>query len=200
MIQSLEQRLAAMLRAIVPVFGLCTFSLIGGCNSFDFGPGEVDQDPGTQFAEVKCITSHYDENYSYGFDLPAEAESVRTKNESNSLTNAFWTLEDPDGLVQIMTRVQAASSDSSLETSVRFANNLAMASGADVLAEDEVVLSNGRNAIQSITQFDGLTTLRVQDMVGSRMFTLEAIVDDSARTPELYEKVSAIVLSLCIDK
>jgi len=193
-------RTPAPLQATLSVLGLCAFGFICGCGSFNFGPGQVDQDPGTQFAEVKCTTIHYDETYNFGFALPAQAESVRTKNESNSLSNSQWTLADPDGLVQIVTRVQAASADATLTTSVRFTNSLAMASGADLLAEDEVVLSNGRNAIQSTTQFDGFTTLRVQDLVGSRMYTLEVIVDDSARTPELYEKVTAIVQSLCVDE
>jgi hypothetical protein len=168
---------------------------LGGCNGvFPGGTG----DGGTQFSEAGCGSSYTDPAFDYGFELPAEAEMIRTKNESNSLTNSVWTFTDGEALINVITRVQAASADADLGTVVSFTNDLSVSAGADLLGEEEVILANGSTAILTTIRFDGLTTFRVETLSNSRMYTVEAVVEESARTADLDDLLSDIVLSLCV--
>jgi len=124
---------------------------------------------------------------------------VRTKNESNSLTNSLWTITESGALINLITRVQAASADASLGTVVTFANDLSVSAGADLLSEEEVALSNGGEGMQTIVRFDGLTTFRVQALSNSRLYTVEAVVEESARTTDIDGLLADIVLSLCVE-
>lgn len=175
---------------------LLASGLIVGCNGFP--PSGNGQENPTQFSETACAVGYYDEAYGYGFELPADAELIRTKNETNSLSNSLWTIEISGALVNIITRVQVASDDASLGTLVSFENDLAVAAGAD-LSEEEVSLSNGGVGIQTIARFDGLTTFRVQALAHSRLYEVEAIVEASAASGDIAETLSELVMSLCID-
>ncbi len=182
-----------------PALGLalCALGLSGGCNGF-FPADPGDQNP-TDFAGIEgCATSYEDGNYDYGFDLPADAELVRTKNESNSLTNSLWTISESGALINIITRVQGASADASIGAVVSFANDLSVAAGADLLSEEEVELSNKAVGIQTIIRYDGLTTFRVQALSKARLYVVEAVVEESARNADIDELLSGIGLSLCI--
>lgn len=184
-------------RFVVLGLAISALGVTAGCNGFIPG-GDSDPNP-TQFSEVEgCATSYADERYNYGFDLPADAELVRTKNESNSLTNSLWTITESGALINIITRVQSASADASVGTVVAFANDLAVSAGADLLSEEEVELSNENVGIQTIIRFDGLTTYRVQALSDARQFLIEAVVEESARTADIDALLSDIVLSLCI--
>lgn len=178
---------------------LSVLSLAGGCNGF-FPGGNSGPDNPTEFSETQaCATDYSDDEYSYGFDLPADAELIRTKNETNSLTNSLWTITESGALINIITRVQAASQDASLGTVVSFANDLSVSAGADLLSEEEVTLSNGGKGIQTIIRFDGLTTFRVQAMSNARLFVVEAVVEESARTADIDALLSEMVLSICVE-
>lgn len=168
---------------------------LASCNGvFPGGPG----DDGTQFSEAGCGTSYIDDRYDYGFELPDDATLVRTKNESNSLTNSLWTREEGDALINIITRVQGASADADLGTVVSFANNLAISTGADLLGEEEIVLANGESAILTTIRFDGLTTFRIQTLSNSRMYLVEAVIEEAARTADIDDAMLDVVLSLCV--
>lgn len=178
---------------------LGALSLAAGCNG-TFPLGNFGPDNPTEFSEAEgCATVYSDEEFGYGFDLPADAELIRTKNESNSLTNSLWTFTESDSLINIITRVQAASEGASLGTLVTFANDLSVSAGADLLSEEEVDLSNDGSGIQTTIRFDGLTTFRVQALSGTSLYTVEAVVEESARTADLDSLLLAVVLSLCVD-
>lgn len=184
-------------RTLALSLALSALGLSGGCNGF-VPADPVDQNP-TDFAGIEgCATSFEDEDYGYGFDLPADAEIVRTKNESNSLTNSLWTITESGALINIITRVQAASADASIGAVVSFANDLSVAAGADLLSEEEVELSNEAVGIQTIVRYDGLTTFRVQALSKARLYVVEAVVEESARNADMDELLSGIVLSLCV--
>ena len=187
-------------QSIALALSLSVLGLAGGCNGY-FSGGNSGQDNPTQFSETEdgCATDYSDEEYNYGFDLPADAELVRTKNESNSLTNSLWTITESGALINIITRVQAASQDALLGTVVTFANDLSVSAGADLLSEEQVTLSNGGEGIQTIVRFDGLTTFRVQALSNVRLFLVEAVVEESARTAEMDSLLSGIVLSFCVE-
>lgn len=175
---------------------LCLAGLLAGCNGFV--PGGNTQDNPTQFSETACAVGYYDEAYSYGFELSSDAELVRTKNDSTALTNSLWTLELDGALINVLTRVQSASSDASLGDLVGLSNDLAVAAGAD-LSEEEVTLSQGLVGIQTIEHFDGLTTYRVQALSHSRLYEVEAIVEDAANSEDVAATLSELVLSICVD-
>lgn len=168
---------------------------LAGCNVLFPGDGNDD---GTQFSETGCGTSFSDQEYDYGFGLPADAELVRTKNESDSLTNSLWTLAEGDSLINIITRVEAASADAELGTVVSFANDLSVSAGADLLSEEEIVLANGDAGIQTTIRFDGLTSFRVQALANSRLYTVEAVIEEAARSSDNDELLLDVVQSLCI--
>jgi|CXWL01.1.fsa_nt_gi hypothetical protein len=173
--------------------------LAGGCNGF-FPGGNSGQDNPTEFSETQeCATAYSDAEFHYGFDLPSDAELVRTKNESNSLTNSLWTITESGALINIITRVQAASQDAVLGTVVTFANDLSISAGADLLSEEEVTLSNGGEGIQTTIRFDGLTTFRVQSLSNARLFVVEAVIEEAARTADMDSLLAATVLSLCVE-
>jgi hypothetical protein len=181
------------------VLTLSALSLAVGCNGFLPG-GTSGQGNSTEFSRTDgCATAYFDNEFNYGFDLPADAELIRTKNESNSLTNSLWTITESGALINIITRVQAASQHASLATVVSFANDLSVSAGADLISEEEVTLSNGGEGFQIIIRFDGLTAFRVQALSDARLFHVEAVVEESARTADMDAVLSEIVLSLCIE-
>jgi len=169
---------------------------LGGCNAVI--PGGSGNDDGTQFSETGCGSSYTDQAYDYGFDLPTDATLVRTKNETSSLTNSLWTITESKALINIKTRVEGASADADLGTVVSFSNDLAVLGGADLLAEEEVVLGDGDAGIQTTLRFDGLTTFRVQALANSRLYSVEAVIQEADRTAETDQLLSDIVLSLCV--
>jgi hypothetical protein len=184
-------------RTLALGLALSALGLSAGCNGF-FPADPADQNP-TDFAGIEgCATSYEDEDYGYGFDLPADAELGRTKNESNSLTNSLWTITESGALINIITRVQGASADASIGAVVSFANDLSVAAGADLLSEEEVELSNEAVGIQTIIRYDGLTTFRLQALSDARLYVVEAVVEESARTAEIDALLGDIVLSLCV--
>jgi hypothetical protein len=177
---------------------LSAAALGAGCNGF-VPPTTAPGNNPTEFSEIEgCATSYSDSEYNYGFDLPAEASIVRTKNETNSLTNSLWTLTQADSLINIVTRVQGASAGADLGTLVAFANDLSVSAGADLLVEEEAGLANAGQGMQTIVRFDGLTTFRVQALFGNHLYTVEAVVEEEARTPEMDAFLAGIGLSLCI--
>ena len=171
---------------------------LGGCNALL--PGGSGNDDGTQFSETGCASSYQDQVFDYGFDLPANSTLVRTKNDSNSLTNSLWTITEKSSLINIVTRVEGGSADADLGTVVSFSNDQAVSAGADLLAEEEVVLPNGGSGIQTTLRYDGLTKFRVQAMANSKIYSVEAVIQESDRTEESDIMLSDIVLSLCIGK
>lgn len=184
-------------RSIALGLALSALGFSGGCNGFF--PADSGEDNPTEFSAIDgCATSYGDEDYHYGFDLPAGAELIRTKNESNSLTNSLWTITESGALINIISRVQGASADATLGAVVSFANDLSVSAGADLLSEEEVALSNEGIGIQTIIRYDGLTTYRVQALSDSHLYVVEAVVEESARTADIDALLGEIVLSLCV--
>jgi hypothetical protein len=172
---------------------------IAGCNAFAPGGNEPD-DNGTQFSEAKCSVVQYDDRYGFGFDLPAGAEVVRTKNEANSLTNSAWAAEVSNTAVHIAVSVQPASPSASLQETVSVANDLAVARGAELMTQQDALLSNGGACILTVLRFDGLSTFRVQTQSNGRLYQVEAVADSARQTAELNTELSNLVLSLCVDE
>lgn len=183
---------------IFSTLGVAGLAIGVGCNG-SFPPDSGGSDNPTEFSGIEgCATSFSDTDYNYGFDLPAQAELVRTKNESNSLTNSLWTFLESGSLVNVITRVEPVAAGSDLASIVSFSNDLSIAAGADLLSEEEVLLSNGGTAIQTTIRFDGLTTFRVQALSDTRLYTVEAVIEESARTTESDTLLNQIVASLCL--
>ncbi len=178
---------------------LSVLGLEAGCNgSFPFVNSGTDNP--TEFSGIEgCATSFSDSDFNYGFDLPSDATLVRTKNESDSLTNSLWTITTDSGaLVNIITRVQAVSDGVTLGSLVSAANDNSLSAGADLLTEEEVALSNNGAGFETMIRFDGLTTFRAQSLSDSQLYTVEAVIEDSARTTASDDLLSAMVLSLCV--
>lgn len=185
-------------RALVGGLSVAVLFAGAGCNGVF--PQNPDQNGNpTEFSGIEgCATSFSDDAFNYGFDLPPDAQLVRTKNDSNALTNSLWTFNASGVLVNVITRVEAVSSDDVLGSLVSFDNDLAVSAGADLLVEEVVALSNGGSGFETVLRFDGLTTYRVQALANSRLFTVEAVVEESARTSDSDSLMSDIVLSLCL--
>ena len=178
-------------------FTLVMMMGMAGCNAF--GPGDDGTgDNGTQFSQTKCTVSQYDETYRFGFNLPSGAEIVRTKNEADSLTNSAWAATILNTPVQVSVRVEPSSA--SLQDAVRSLNDRAVARGAELMTEQDAVLSNGAAGVLSVLRFDGLSTFRVQTQSSSRLYELEAVIDSTSQTAELNSSISDLVLSLCVDE
>ncbi|MDO8629418.1 MAG: hypothetical protein Q7R41_02900 [Phycisphaerales bacterium] len=175
--------------------------LATGCNVLFGGANPPSSGEGTQFSgtDAACAVSLYDADFAFGFDLPADAELNRFDNEQDSLTNSLWTVSVEGVLINITARVREETSGATLADLVQSEDDDILFAGGDLLLEEAVTLANGGEAFHTIINFEGLTTSRVQALVGDRLHQAEAIIATDSRTDALDASISAIVLSLCVD-